>query len=192
MTEETLQNAIATWLAGVITGLMVGNATPMTERTSGQPVLLWHMQEMGRFKTPLLMGRISAVTAPGHDSFEPPYITTVHSVNYVNQRRHGDRNFMLYLQYFGNTAFDQLSKVKTVCYDSKKLDTLRAGGCTVIRAGTVLEAHAFLGTMPEDRAMLDLEMRTYEDETQVDQITVVEHAKINGKVNDVSVKEISV
>ena len=188
MNETNLQNAIASWLKVIYPAMMDVAKIDITTRIKGQLILLWHMQEVGRPKTPFIMGRISAVTKPGRDSFEPP----LYSGGHVSQKHHGDRNFMLYLEYFGNDALAQLSKVTTACDDTKTIDTLRAGGCTVIRPGSVVEAHAYLGTIPEDRAMLDIEMRTYEDETQTDLITIVEHANINGEVDGVAVEEISV
>ena len=169
--ELYLQRKLFDWI-GTILDLWDGTST----RDPAEIALVWHMQDMPRYKTPLLMGRISAVQRIGRDI---PFMPD----NSGARRGAGIREFMLYLQFFGAGAIDALSKIVDVTDMPEMIDALQADGITPVECHDVLDAHVFLDTMPEERAMLDIRFRTTSEWSHA--IDVIESAQITGEINEI-------
>jgi len=169
--ELYLQRKLFEWL-GTILDLWDGVST----RDPSEIALIWHMQDMPRYKTPLLMGRISAVQRIGRDV---PFMPD----NSGARRGAGIREFMLYLQFFGAGAIDALSKIVDATDMPEMIDSLQADGITPIECHDVLDAHVFLDTMPEERAMLDIRFRTTSEWSHA--IDVIESAEGTGEINEI-------
>jgi hypothetical protein len=184
MTETILHQAIFNVLQPILNVWLEGRDTPATVRAAGQVQLVWHMQGEPRMKTPIIEARLSGFGSRGRDYISAPYEVESGTppATHLKQDRLGNRNFMLYLTYFGNGAIDQLNKVKDAFELQYYLNILRAGSCTAISVGPVIDAHVYLGTIPEDRASLDIEMRTWSEETLTDKVGIIEHLKGTGDV----------
>ena len=166
--EEYLQRKIYDWLSTVIPLSSIP-----TNRT-GKALMVWHMQDVERMPTPLLMGRVSSFQKIGRDAvFDPE--------NDGSKRQAGVREFMLYLQYFGANALTLLQKISDATEDSASIESLQADGITPVWPEPVIDAHQFLDTMPEDRAILDIRFRTTSEWSTV--IEVLESAEATGEVN---------
>ena len=193
MTETLLQDAIFNWLQPVLNLWKEGRDTGATPRAPGQCQMFWHMQEAPRVDTPILMGVINGLEKVGRDYYAQPLKTTdEHDVDHITQKSNGTRNFSLHLQYFGNDALTQLSKVVRACDNQASLDTLRAGGATAVFPHPIIEAHTFLGTTPEDRAILDIDMRTSDYVESTDEVGIIEEVKAEGKIDAVTEIELDV
>jgi hypothetical protein len=151
--EGVAENLLYDWLVPILGLWEEGRNHDQPLRTAGQPVMVWHMQQAPRPATPLLEGRISAIVKIGRDSIGAPDHNGYSKIV-------GTREYMLYLQYFGDRAIDNLIKIRDACEDPGRLGILYASGTTPVEASEPLDAHAFLGTMPEDRAMMDIRFRT--------------------------------
>lgn len=149
ISEATLEEAIFDWLDDLL-DLWDGQS----QRDDNQIAMIWHMQHEGRYKTPILMGRITAINRIGRDSIN------VLTDNDGDTSMGGTREFMLYLEYFGIGAIDVLEKIKSATEDPASYGLLIAQGIATVEASPIIEAHRFLGTTPEDRAMLDIRLRT--------------------------------
>jgi hypothetical protein len=169
--ETYLQRKLFDWI-GTILDLWDGAST----RDPAEIALVWHMQDMPRYKIPLLMGRISAVQRIGRDV---PFMPE----NSGARRGAGIREFMLYLQFFGTHAIDALSKIVDTTDMPEMISDLQEDGITPVECHDVLDAHVFLDTMPEERAMLDIRFRTTSEWSNV--IDVIESAEITGDINGI-------
>jgi hypothetical protein len=167
--EEYLQRKIYEWISTIIT---LTNSPE--SRAMGSVAMVWHMQDMPRFKTPILMGRLSAFQKIGRDAVFMPD-------NAGSKRQAGIREFMLYLQFFGANALTQLQKISDATEDSASIATLQEDGITPVLPEPVMDAHQFLDTMPEDRGILDIRFRTTSEWSAV--IDVLESADVSGEVN---------
>jgi hypothetical protein len=166
--EEYLQRKIYDWLATVIP------LSSIPANRTGKALMVWHMQDVERMPTPLLMGRVSSFQKIGRDAvFNPD--------NEGSKRQAGVREFMLYLQYFGANALTVLQKISDATEDSASIESLQADGITPVWPEPVIDAHQFLDTMPEDRAILDIRFRTTSEWSTV--IEVLESAEATGEVN---------
>ena len=90
---------------------------------------------------------------------------------------------MLYLQFFGPHAIDSLSKIVDTTDMPEMIDALQADGITPVECHDVLDAHVFLDTMPEERAMLDIRFRTTSEWSHT--IDVIESADMTGEINEI-------
>lgn len=151
ITEQALEDAIFDWLDDLL-DLWDGESA----RDDGQIIMVWHMQNMARYETPILMGRISAVNRIGRDAISAPD-------HNGDAKIQGTREFVLYLECFGNDAMDVLSKIKDATEDPASIALLFSKGITPVESSPVMEAHVFLGTTPEDRALIEIRMRTTTD-----------------------------
>lgn len=178
--EKYLQRRIYEW---------INTLFPLWDTAGTQPAgtvtMIWHMQDLGRYPTPILMGRISAIGRVGRDAVFPPD-------NTGNRRQAGARGFMLYLQYFGAGALTALSKIYDASDDGECTAVLRADGIVPIERQDVLDAHAFVDTMPEERAMLDI--RFYTTSEWFTQIDVIESVDMTGEIilEDVTKQEVEI
>jgi hypothetical protein len=169
--ETYLQRKLFDWI-GTILDLWDGAST----RDPAEIAFIWHMQDMPRYATPLLMGRISAVQRIGRDV---PFMPD----NSGARRGAGIREFMLYLQFFGAGAIDSLSKIVDATDMPEMIASLQEDGITPVECHDVLDAHVFLDTMPEERAMLDIRFRTTSEWSHA--IDVVESAEVTGEINEI-------
>lgn len=178
LSETTIQDGIFDWLDEV-GAIWNGTGT----RPTDLPLFVWHMEQEPRFALPLLMGRISGTGKVGWDFFGQPVDEVISSVNMYPRQRSGTREFTLYLEAFGKQAFDVLAKVQDACDDISSMVDLYSAGITVVDCGTVVDAHAFLGTMPEERATLEINMRTT-SESILGSIGIIEKVELNGIINN--------
>jgi hypothetical protein len=155
ITEKNLEDAIFDWLDEILGLWEIGSATP---RVDGQIIMVWHMQHMARYETPILMGRINAINRIGRDAISAPDHNGDSTMG-------GTREFVLYLEYFGNDAMDVMSKIKDATEDPQYLAILYDEGITPVESSPIAEAHTFLGTTPEDRTLMDIRLRTTADWT---------------------------
>jgi hypothetical protein len=169
LSELYLQRKLFDWIVTILP-LWNGASTRTTEIA-----FVWHMQDMPRYATPLLMGRISAVQRIGRDV---PFMPD----NSGARRGAGIREFMLYLQFFGPGAIDALSKIVDATDMPEMITDLQADGITPVECHDVLDAHVFLDTMPEERAMLDIRFRTTSEWSHT--IDVIESAEMTGEINE--------
>lgn len=168
--ELYLQRKLFDWINSIIP-LWDG----VSARAAGALALVWHMQDMPRYAMPLLMGRISAVQRIGRDV---PFMPD----NSGARRGAGIREFMLYLQFFGPGAIDALEKIVDATDMPEMIADLQADGITPVECQDVLDAHVFLDTMPEERAMLDIRFRTTSEWSHT--IDVIESAEVTGEINE--------
>jgi hypothetical protein len=168
--ETYLQRKLYDWISTMLT--LTSN--PDT-RAAGSVAMIWHMQDLPRFATPILMGRISAIEKIGRDA-------VFHPDNNGSKRQAGIREFMLYLQYFGAGAITALQKIADAVEDLAAIATLQEDGISPVWATPVLDAHQFVGTEPEDRAILDIRFRTTSEWNTV--IDVIESAEATGEINE--------
>ncbi|HMD67759.1 MAG TPA: immunoglobulin domain-containing protein [Chitinivibrionales bacterium] len=166
--EKYLQRRLAEWINSIFL-LWDGTGT----QPPGTVAMIWHMQTNTRFPTPFLMGRISAIGRVGRDAVFPPD-------DAGKRRQAGARGFMLYLQFFGPEALTALSKIYDASDDGECTAVLRADGIVPIERQDVIDAHAFVDTMPEDRAMLDI--RFYTTSEWFTQIDVIESVDMTGEI----------
>jgi hypothetical protein len=167
--EEYLQRKLFTWISSII-DIWDGTGT----RGANQIAMVWHMQDVQRYPTPVLMGRISAVQRVGRDCWFNPNSD-------LKRRLAGIREFMFYLQFFGAGAIGQLEKIVDATDSPSEIADLQGDGITPVECEQIIDAHVFLDTMPEERAILDIRFRTTTE--WLKQIDVVETAEIIGKVN---------
>jgi hypothetical protein len=170
LSEIYLQRKLYDWI-GTILNLWSGQSI----RAINEIAFVWHMQNMPRYKIPLLMGRISAVQRIGRDV---PFMPD----NSGSRRGAGIREFMLYLQFFGAGAIDALEKLVDATDMPEMIASLQANGITPVECQDVLDAHVFLDTMPEERAMLDIRFRTTSEWSST--IDAIESAQITGEINE--------
>jgi len=168
--ETYLQKKLARWIATIL-DIWNGTGTQGT-----QIAFIWHMQGQGRYPVPSLMGRISAVQRIGRDV---PFMPD----NSGARRGAGIREFMLYLQFFGPHAIDSLSKIVDATDMPEMIASLQEDGITPVECDDVLDAHIFLDTMPEERALLDIRFRTTSEWSHA--IDVVESAEVTGEINEI-------
>ena len=89
---------------------------------------------------------------------------------------------MLYLQFFGAGSIDALEKIVDATDMTEMIDALQADGITPVECQPVLDAHVFLDTMPEDRAILDIRFRTTSEWSH--DIDVIESLEATGEINE--------
>lgn len=157
ITETTIKQAIFNWLTPILDIWNENRGEYGLDRVSGQVQLVWEKQNQPRVETPILMARLGNFSDTGRDYFSQP---TIDGEGTIRQKQIGTRNFILSLQYFGSDALSQLLKVKSACERNTSLDILRTSGITAVDAGDVLDASMFVGTTSEDRAIMDIGMRT--------------------------------
>jgi hypothetical protein len=175
--ELAIQRALWDWINTVIPLYTTGDRTP------GIPALVWHMQQMPRVATPLIMGRLSNIRKTSRDYLSQPREEVIDSVNMFAVQQSGTREFKLYLEYFGIDAIDNLSKIQTAADTIPGLSFLWDNGIAVIEPGEVVDMHEFLGTMPEERALLEIRMRT-SNEIIIKSLDVIEKVTLLGVVNN--------
>jgi hypothetical protein len=166
--EKYLQRRIYEWIHSIIP-LWDAAGT----RTTGYPVMVWHMQDITRYATPIIMGRISALAKIGRDAVFAPD-------NTGSKRQAGSREFMLYLQYFGPGALTKLQKISDATEDGALIATLQQDGIVPVWPEPVADAHVFLDTMPEERATLDIRFRTTSEWFST--IDVIESVDMTGEI----------
>ena len=177
ITETKLQDAIFDWLSTVVS-IWDGTGT----RPAGKIQFVWHFQQEPRFSLPLIMGRVSGVDKIARDWFSQPVEEIISSVNMFNRQHSGTREFTLYLESFGEEAFAQLAAVQDACDDIQSLATLWEQGITIIEPSSIVDAHAFLGTMPEERATLEIRMRTSSESFRSS--SIIEAVELHGIINN--------
>jgi hypothetical protein len=164
--EEYLQRRIYEWINSV---MPLWNG--IGGRTAGSSAMVWHMQDIHRWPTPVLMGRISALHKIGRDAvFQPD--------NNGSRRQAGEREFMLYLHYFGVNALTLMNKVSDMVQDAESTKDLREDGVTPVWPEDVIDAHQYLDTMPEEGALLDIRFRTTSEWSST--IDVIESVEADG------------
>jgi hypothetical protein len=145
------------------------------------------MEQGSRPATPILEGRLSADVRIGRDSVSAPSMVAGHV---GEQTITGDREFVLYLEYFGPGALDALKTIRNATNVPLLLAPLQQNKIAVVDCMQVMDAHEFLDSMPEDRATLDIRMRY--SETMTTTPGIIEHANITGKVDGVAVPAITI
>ena len=147
LTEKELQDHIFDWLQEILP-LWDGTGT----RSTTEIVFVWHFQDLGRYKTPVLEGRITDITKIGRD-----YIASPDENGDVNIT--GNREFTLILNYFGEGAIGQLEKVANATEDPVLLALLQSVGVATVDYSPIIDLHEFVDTAPEERAKLEIRMR---------------------------------
>jgi hypothetical protein len=180
ISETLLQTAIAEWLALVL-GVTFWDGS--SDRSSNQLAFVWHMQQQPRVGTPLLMGRISGIHKIARDYLSQPREEVLNSVNCFAIQQSGTREFTLYLESFGKDSLSRLCAVQGACDSLPLLGILDTAGIAVVDASDVRDAHTFLGTMPEERALIEIRMRT-SSEKIIANLNIIEAVQIHGIVNN--------
>jgi hypothetical protein len=137
---STIEDAIYTWIYGVL--------------GSGVRVI-WSDPNAPQPSRPYVNLSMSGLSIIGNDS--PGNASNVGLRDIL-----GDRDFLLTLDYYGDSALAYLDKVAQSISMQAPMDTLRAGdacaiSCEPIIDNTALEAG---GSMSVERATLDIHMRT--------------------------------
>ena len=171
ITETALQEAIYDWLDSLF-----------SFEESGIN-FIWHMQQMPRLDTPLLMGRITNIQKIGRDWNSQPREETIDSVNVMAMQQSGTREFSLFLEFFGPNSLTEIAKVQDACDNVPGLIELFDAGITVIDCTNASELHTFLGTVPEDRSIIELKMRTSSENIRAD-LDIIESVQLIGTVNN--------
>ena len=167
--ETYLQKKLARWFATIL------NIWDGTGTQGNKIAFVWHMQGQPRYPVPSLMGRISAIQRIGRDV---PFMPD----NSGARRGAGIREFMLYLQFFGPHAIDALSIIVDATDMPELIASLQADGITPVECQDIVDAHVFLDTMPEERALLDIRFRTTSEWSHI--IDIIESATVEGEINE--------
>ena len=168
MTEISLRENLYDWIQGVLNSFLPANAA----------TFIWHMQDISRPSTPILEGRLSNDIRIGRDTVNAPDNDGVQIVD-------GDREFVLYLTYFGTGAWNALQVIRNATHDPYQVGLLQSNGIAIIECHPILDAHVYLDTMPEDRATMDIRMRLVDSWT-TQSAGLIEHANASGKINGVA------
>ena len=179
MTEQDLKDNIYDWLKSVLSTLWAGeNDADDSARPDGTIEFVWHMEDESRVKTPFLEGRISNMDRIGWDESGSPDKTTA-SVTYQ-----GDREVMLYLDIRGSGAMDNLNMIRNATQDTTQAPNVKDNGFCFVQCGPVIDAHTFIGPMPEDRALMDIRLRYVESwTTRTGAPGIIEEVQASGKID---------
>lgn len=175
--ENVLQEAIYDWIDAFL---------PLWDGTgsqNGKPLLTWHMQQAPRPATPLIMARISGLRRIGQDYISRPRNEMIDSVMKPAVQQSGTREFTLYLEYFGPNASDAFSKIVDASQNRFSMGPLESVGICIFNNSSIADAHQFLGTVPEERALVELEMRTSSERIITAALYIIEKVKIRGTIN---------
>jgi hypothetical protein len=189
ISEASFQDAIYDWIDAFLP-LWSG----VGDR-NGKPMLTWHMQQAPRPTTPMIMARISVLRGVGMDYFSQPRAELIDEVTKLAVQQSGTREFTLYLEYFGPDAISQLSKIKDNCLNTWTAGPLESAGICIFDSGNILDAHAFMGTVPEERALLEIQMRTSISNIITQLVNIIEKVIITGAINagvDISLDTITI
>jgi len=178
MLESTLRGYLYDWFASVLPALWVGTGGT---RPAGKTEFVWHMENNARPATPVLEGRMSADSRIGRDTVANSVSGATGHVG--EQTITGDREFMVYLHWFGPGALDGLKTIRNATNDPLQLQSIQSKGIAIVDCLPIIDAHIYLDTMTEDGAMMDMRFRYYE--TFITIPGLIEHANITGEIDDV-------
>jgi hypothetical protein len=177
MTEEYLKETLFAWLQGIIPGLWVGTGGT---RPANVTEFVWHMEPGSRPLTPLLECRLTSDTRIGRDYPSAPDAAK------GSQIYTGVRDIMLYLNYMGEGAMTALKAIRNATHDRTKITYLQDRGIAFREAHPIVDAHVFLGTMPEDRAIMDMRFGFTDNWSTVAGIPgIIETVNSTGKIDSV-------
>ena len=175
MTEAKLREILFDWMQSIIPALWYGNEA---NRQPNTIAFLWHMENTARPKTPLLEGRLTSENRIGRDW--PGAL----DATLGNQPFYGDREIMLYLNFMGKYAIDYMKAIRNATNDPTQLGPLQSKGVAFVDCQPILDAHEWLGTLPEDRATMDMRLRYYDTwHTQKGRPGIIEHVNMSGEID---------
>lgn len=137
MSWSTLQSAIYDWLKTILT----------TEN------VVWDRQNAGQPAKPYVTLNIDVLTRIGEDYVSRPGPNGMVTVI-------GNRDFTLMIQYFGSGAMDKMENIRLATNNPLSLEILQASGIAFVSAEPIMDLTALKQNGYEERAGLDLHMRT--------------------------------
>jgi hypothetical protein len=172
--ELYLRESIFDWIQIVVPEVWAGQAD-FRPRESIE--FIWHMEEEGRPRTPLLQGRLAHTLRIGRD-------TIGNILPQGNYQITGDREIMLYLTSYGEQASGALRTIQNKINDPTLLVSIQLKGIAIIDAEPIIDAHVYLDSMPEERATMDIRLRfIHQWSTALGSPSVIETVNDTGIVN---------
>lgn len=170
MHKITIESTQATTFTVVYT---LTGVTGTITYTTVYTVFMWERQNAPRPAVPYITGRISGITAIGHD-----YVSgaTADVVTIT-----GNREPLLMLQAFGEGAEQMLSDLRASLEKPTVQTYLRSGGLAFVEDnGGVQNISALMDTQDEARASLDIRFRTHDQIT--DKPGQIENVFVNEEI----------
>lgn len=185
MSEASIRSGIFKWIKKVVPTVWSQTADiddddqPIrVSRPANTIAFRWFIQDAPRPAVPVILARLSNDVRIGKDSAGE--IDTDDN----NRSYSGDREEMLYLEFYGSGGKDILRSIRNATQDDTAAPSVRVDGFAVVECGPVVDASAFLDSMPEPRSNMDLRIRYSETWTTGDDtVSTIEHAEMSGEID---------